>query len=176
MSSIYKQQKQNLINRMIRINHAGELAAQKIYQGQLLTIDNEQKPIIKEMLESEELHLSYFTQQIKQRRCRPSLLLPVVDKIAFSLGYLTAKTSSNSAMACTMAVEEIIAKHYAEQICQLTDKEPDLTSTITQYKQEEEQHSDIAIKHNGNKAFAYALQSNIIKKACQFAIKLVTYL
>jgi len=176
MTSIYARQKNNLINRMIRTNHAGEYAAQRIYQGQLAVIHDNSRETIEEMLHSEEAHLAYFTQQIQDRKTRPSLLLPLVHRLAFSLGHGGAKISTASAMACTIAVEEVISRHYAEQLEQLPPEEAPLSSAIARYKAEEEEHQHIATQCDGKTARAYYMQTSLIKAACRFAIKLVGYL
>lgn len=170
------QQHNKLIDRMVRIDHAGEYAAKRIYQGQLAVLKGAEREVVEEMLEAELVHLDYFEQQIKKRKSRPSLLLPVVHAVAYGLGVITAKLGKESAMACTMAVEEVISDHYQEQLQQLGDSEIELSDKISQFKAEEEGHLDVAQKHGGAKATGYPVLSGVIKRGCLLAIKLVKYL
>ena len=167
-------QHQRLINRIIRINHAGEYAAKRIYEGQISVLKEEK--ILQEMLESELEHLEYFNKQIKKRKARPSLLLPLVNFVAYGLGVASAKLGKESAMACTIADEEVISDHYKQQLDQLGNKERELSEQIAKFKSEEESHHDLAILHDGKKANFYPYLSGVIKKGCEIAIKLVKYL
>lgn len=174
--SLSKTQHKNLVDRMVRIDHAGEYAAKCIYQGQLRVLKGEDARIVSEMLESELEHFDYFERQIKERRCRPSLLLPLVKVVGYGLGVVTAKLGKESAMAATIAVEEAISEHYQEQLQQLGDNENELSEKISQFRDEEMEHLNIAVENNGMKARAYGLLSSSIKAGCRLAIKLVNYL
>ena len=169
-------QSKKLTDRIIRINHAGEYAAKRIYEGQLSVLKGKEAAIVQEMLESELEHLEYFEQQIKVRKTRPTLLLPLVNIAAYGLGVLTAKLGKESAMACTIAVEEVISDHYQEQLQQLGDDEEALSKQINKFKEDEAHHLDVAIANDGTKAAGYPFLSGAIKKSCQVAIKLVKYL
>jgi ubiquinone biosynthesis monooxygenase Coq7 len=169
-------QRKRLIDRIIRIDHAGEYAAKRIYQGQLAVLKDKDAALVKEMLDSELEHLEFFEQQIKARKVRPTLLLPLVDLMAYGLGVVTAKLGKESAMACTIAVEEAISEHYQEQLQQLGSEEKALSQKIKQFKDDEMEHHAIATRHDGTKAPGYHFLSGAIKRGCQIAIKLVKYL
>lgn len=169
-------QHRKLIDRMVRVDHAGEYAAKRIYQGQLSVLKGHEAELVEEMLASELVHLDYFDQQIKKRKTRPSILLPIVHAVAYGLGVASAKLGNKSAMACTIAVEEVIAGHYQEQLDQLGDEDVELSNNITRFKQEESEHQDIAQRHDGKNAVGYELLSAIVRGGCRVAIKLANYL
>ena len=147
------------IEEIIRVNYAGEYAANIIYQAQEnFTKDPKAKKQIIEMKEQKELeHLNYFQEQINKRNVRPSLLMPLWHAASFTLGSLTALAGSKTAMACTIAVEEAITEHYQEQIDNLDDSEKDLKAKIQKFKEDEDEHKHTAIEHDGMSAPCFNL-------------------
>ena len=168
-------QSKKLTDRIIRINHAGEYAAKRIYEGQLSVLKGKEAATVQEMLNSELEHLEFFEKQIKTRRTRPTLLLPLVNIMAYGLGIVTAKLGKESAMACTIAVEEVISEHYEEQLQQLGDGEAALSKQINKFKEDEAHHLYIATQNGGTTATGYPFLTGAIKKGCQIAIELVKY-
>ncbi|MCH9753386.1 MAG: demethoxyubiquinone hydroxylase family protein [Alphaproteobacteria bacterium] len=165
------------INEMIRIDHAGEYAAKRIYEGQLDYIkDKDSKEKIQEMAKGEEKHLAYFEEQLRARKARPTLLFPLVDKLAYSVGAVTAMMGKESAMVCTSAVEDVIAEHYSKQIEGLDDKNSDLRDNIREFREEELEHKHIAEEYELRRAPGHKVLNGIIKGGCKVAIKLVKYL
>lgn len=158
----------------LRVNHAGERAAQTIYQGQLMMLrGTDQEAEIQHMMEQEVEHLETFDTLLNEYEVRPSLLDPVWGLAGLALGATTAAMGPKAAMACTIAVEEVIGGHYDEQVKALTkaDMEPELTETLARFRDEELEHLDIAVEHHGREAFAYELLKKVIQTGCRTAIK-----
>jgi len=167
------------INTMIRVNHAGEYAAKRIYEGQLRYIKGKKsKAQIEEMAKGEEKHLAYFEEELRDKKARPTLLFPLVDKLSYALGAVTAVLGKEAAMVCTSSVEDVIAQHYKEQMNLLGDdkKHAMLKSKIAEFREEELEHKDIADQYDLAKAPAYKALSAVIKGGCRAAIKIVKYL
>jgi len=159
----------------LRVNHAGERAAQTIYQGQLAVLKNRPEAAeIQHMMEQEKEHLDTFDRLLNDYKVRPSLLDPVWGAAGFILGAATALMGPKAAMACTIAVEEVIGTHYQDQVSDLeaNAQEPELTSTLARFRDEELEHRDIAIDHEGEKATAYPVLRQIIQTGCRTAIKI----
>lgn len=167
--------KEERLRSMIRVNHAGEYGAMRIYKGQMAaTKDLQTKTLISHMQEQEERHLAFFEQEMKNRRVRPTALLPLWHIGAYVLGFTSARISNKMAMLCTQAVEEVIDKHYANQISVLEDntEETELLSTIEQFRTEELEHKDIAIDHGSMEAPLYSFVRQTIGGLCKGAIEL----
>jgi ubiquinone biosynthesis monooxygenase Coq7 len=165
------------IKEMIRIDHAGEYAAKRIYEGQLSSIKcPDAKKKIEKMAKGEEEHLSYFESQINNRRVRPTILYPVIDKLAYAVGAVTAKMGTEAAMVCTSAVEEVIAEHYQNQIDALGSEEKELRENIEKFREEELEHKNTAENYDLERAPAYKILHGVIKGGCKAAIKIVKYL
>lgn len=161
------------IERFLRVDHAGERAAQQIYKGQLAILRNHSSgPEIQHMMEQEIEHLETFESLLNERQVRPSLLDPVWGAAGFTLGLVTAAMGPKAAMACTIAVEEVIGEHYAKQADALDDNEKDLRGTIARFRDEELEHRDIAIDHDGREARHYTVLRNVIQQGCRTAIKI----
>ena len=157
--------------RMIRVDHAGEYGAVRIYQGQLAVLGRGPKgDIVRHMLEQEEHHVKTFAGLVADRRVRPTALLPLWHLAGFALGAVSAAIGERGAMACTVAVEEAIDEHYAQQAAVLDDDEAGLRSTIERFRAEELEHRDIGLEHEAELAPAYALMSRVIKLGCKVAI------
>jgi len=160
------------IERIIRVDHAGEYGAARIYEGQLALMGKGPKgDLIRHMKAQEQHHLDTFTGLIRTRRVRPTALLPIWHLAGYALGAITAAMGDRAAMACTVAVEEAIDEHYAEQAAALGDEEAPLRATIERFRAEEQEHRDIGLEHEAEQAPAYRLMSAVIKAGCKVAIK-----
>ena len=161
------------IDRFLRVDHAGELGAKRIYQGQLAVLGNHPvAPEIRHMQEQEQVHLDTFEDLINQYGTRPSVLSPFWNGAGFALGAVTAAMGPKAAMACTIAVEEVIGEHYRRQAEELNGEEPELRKTLEQFRDEELEHRDTAIDHDGEDAIGYPVLRQVIQTGCRTAIKL----
>jgi ubiquinone biosynthesis monooxygenase Coq7 len=162
-----------VVARAIRVDHAGEYGAARIYAGQLAVLRRSSvAPVLHEMREQEQQHLARFADLIAQRRVRPTALLPLWHIAGFALGAATAALGQRAAMACTVAVEEAIDAHYTQQIAALDDSEAELRDTLVQFRQEELQHRDTGLQHGAEQAPGYRLLSAAIKTGCRVAIRI----
>jgi ubiquinone biosynthesis monooxygenase Coq7 len=161
------------VARMLRVDHAGEYGAARIYAGQLAVLRrSEAAPVLREMQSQEQQHLDRFTDLIVRRRIRPTAVLPLWRLAGFTLGAATAALGERAAMACTVAVEEAIDAHYADQIATLDDSESELRDTLTRFRDDELQHRTIALRHGAEQAPGYWLLSAAIKAGCKIAIRI----
>lgn len=161
------------IARMIRVNQAGEYGAKRIYEGQLAILGRQKgHETIRHMAAQEALHLAEFDQLLLARRVRPTLLQPLWHAAGFALGAATALLGREAAMACTVAVEEVIDTHYARQLTDLKARpeEAKLQETIARFRDEEIEHRDIGLAEGAEKAPAYPLLTITIKQASRLAI------
>ena len=159
------------VERIIRVDHAGEYGAARIYEGQLRIMGRGPKgDLIRHMKDQEQHHLDTFTGLIRSRRVRPTALLPVWHVAGYALGVVTAALGDRAAMACTVAVEEAIDEHYAAQAASLGEEEAPLRTTIERFRAEEQEHRDIGLEHEAEQAPAYRLMSAVIKAGCKVAI------
>jgi len=159
----------------LRVNPAGERAAQTIYKGQLAVLGNHPDAAeIRHMMEQEEEHLEAFDHLLNEYQVRPSVLDPLWGAAGFLLGAATAALGPKAAMACTIAVEEVIGTHYDKQVRDLSAKEaePELVEVLARFRDEELEHRDIAVAHDGREAPAYGLMRKIISTGCKTAIKI----
>lgn len=140
---------QERVERMIRVNHAGEYGAKRIYAGQLSVLANSKSgPVIREMAEQEQKHLDTFSEMVTERRVRPTVLMPIWHMAGYALGAATAMMGEKAAMACTVAVESVIDEHYANQEKELDNMdEESLQKVVSQFREEEKEHHDIAHDH-----------------------------
>lgn len=164
------------IGEMLRVDHAGEYGAVQIYRGQRAVFDKLPHKqnianLLREMEEGEQHHLDTFDEILSKRGVRPTFMGPVWNLAGFGLGATTALMGEKAAMACTAAVEDVIEKHYAEQIEELKEIEPELSETITQFRDDELEHKHTAEAHGAQDAPGYSVLSNIIKLGCRVAIK-----
>lgn len=160
------------IERMIRVDHAGEYGAAHIYAGQLAVLGRGDKAeLLRHMQAQEQVHLDTFGAMIARRRVRPTALLPLWRLAGFALGAATAALGEKAAMACTVAVEEAIDEHYASQMAELGDDEAALRDTIGKFRAEELEHRDIGLAHGAEQAPGYRLLRAAIKAGCRVAIK-----
>jgi ubiquinone biosynthesis monooxygenase Coq7 len=159
---------------MLRVDQAGEYGATRIYAGQLAVL-GEGHPAartIARMAMQEKRHLKHFDDLLSDRGIRPTLLQPIWDVAGHALGAVTALIGPSAAMACTAAVETEIDKHYADQLRQLGNDDPDLSGTIAEFQAEELEHRDAAIAAGAENAVAYPLLSAVIRAGCRAAIRL----
>ncbi|NOZ43409.1 MAG: demethoxyubiquinone hydroxylase family protein [Alphaproteobacteria bacterium] len=166
--------KQQKIDRLLRVDHAGEYGAVHIYRGQLAVL-GPAHPLsshIKQMKQQEEVHLKRFSDLIRERGTRPSLLSPLWHVAGFALGAGTAMLGARAAMLCTEAVETVIDDHYARQINELGPEEQSLAAEIEEFRQQEVDHRNIAVELGAKEATGYGPLSAIIRFGCQGAIKL----
>jgi ubiquinone biosynthesis monooxygenase Coq7 len=162
------------VEAMIRVDHAGEYGAVRIYEGQLAVLGHratKTSAAIRKMAEQEQRHLKAFDTLINERRVRPTALEPVWRIAGFALGAATALLGEKAAMACTAAVEEVIDEHYAGQVERL-DHDPALKATVQDFRAEEIAHRDEALAYGAEDAPGYKLLSETIKVGCRLAIKL----
>ena len=162
-----------MVERMIRVDHAGEYSAARIYAGQLAVLGrSDTAPVLREMQAQEQQHLDRFANLIADRRIRPTAMLPLWHVAGFVLGAATAALGEKAAMACTVAVEEAIDAHYASQIAALDDSEGELRDSLVKFRDEELQHRDIGLRHGAEQAPGYRLLSAVIKAGCRVAIRI----
>ena len=167
--------REELVEAMIRVDHAGEYGAVRIYEGQLAVLagTGAEAPI-REMAEQEQRHLKGFDALVADRHVRPTILAPLWRVAGFALGAGSALLGPKAAMACTKAVEEVIDEHYAAQAERLGDEEADLRALIEDYRADEIAHRDTAVAHGAEQAPGYALLTGAVKAGSRLAIWLST--
>ena len=166
---------EDMIARMIRVNHAGEYGAQRIYEGQLAVLGA--KPcgdMLRHMADQEQQHLQRFSRMMGERRVRPTALMPIWHVAGFALGAATALLGEKAAMACTVAVESVIDEHYAQQEAQLGEDEQELKDVVTQFRADEKEHHDTALEYGAEEAPFYHLLTSAIALHTKMAIWLST--
>jgi 3-demethoxyubiquinol 3-hydroxylase len=162
---------------MIRVDHAGEYGAVRIYDGQLAVIGRGRaRDEIRRMAEQEKRHLGTFDELVRARQVRPTALQPLWHVAGFLLGAATGLLGERAAMACTVAVEEVIDGHYHRQTEQLADRDPALAETIRAFRADELRHRAAAIEHGASEAAAYEAISAVVKAGSRLAIWLSTRL
>ena len=165
------------VARMIRVDHAGEYGAARIYQGQLAVLGSSAvAPVIRGMADQEQRHLAAFDRLVVERRVRPTVLSPFWHAAGFALGAATALLGERAAMACTVAVEEVIDEHYSAQLETLGGEEPELAAAIEEFRGDERAHRDTGIAHGAESAPGYPVLSAAIKAGSRLAIWLSTRL
>ncbi|TIC08478.1 ubiquinone biosynthesis protein COQ7 [Wallemia mellicola] len=175
-------EQKDIIDKLIRVDHAGELGANCIYAGQMYATKkagpgrSDEIELVQHMWDQEKHHLSTFNKLIDDFRVRPTVLSPVWIAAGWFMGASTTALGKQSAMACTEAVETVIGEHYDDQITQLKKFEhlhPDLvklTETCEQFRDDELEHLDTAVDHGAQQAPAHALLSAVIGSACKFGV------
>ena len=163
------------IGAIIRVDHAGEYGAVRIYDGQLAVLGRGRvRDEIRHMAAQEKHHLAAFDELVRRRGVRPTALQPLWHVAGFALGAATALLGERAAMACTVAVEEVIDEHYREQVERLGEAEPALKSRLEEFRADELRHRDVAIEHGAGDALGYELISGVIKTGSRLAIWLST--
>jgi ubiquinone biosynthesis monooxygenase Coq7 len=165
------------VEEFIRVDHAGERGAVKIYEGQLLALNtiirNENlKKTIEEMKEHEKEHCQFFENEIKERNIVPTKFLPLWDLLGVGLGFGSTIIGKKAAMLCTASVEEVIDKHYQDQINQLGPEEKNLKKKIIKFREDEIHHKKIAYEKGATKKGLYSIMDKIIKTGSKIAIRI----
>jgi len=177
MLSDMKKTNKNKLEQFIRVDHAGERGAIKIYEGQLLALstffkDEELKKTIEEMKVHEVEHCDFFENEIKKRKIKPTKLLPLWDLLGVGLGFGSTILGKKAAMLCTASVEEVIDEHYQNQINQLGNDEKKLKKKIIKFRSDEIYHKNIAYEKGATKVGAYFILDKIIKTGSKIAINI----
>ena len=165
------------LEEFIRVDHAGERGAIKIYEGQLLALNtlnkNEKlKKVIEDMKIHEEEHSEFFEREIRKRKIKPTRFIKIWDLLGLGLGFGSTMLGRKAAMLCTASVEEVIDEHYQNQINQLGDDEIELKKKIAKFREDELHHKDIAFKEGASKDGLYNVLDRIIKTGSKIAIKI----
>ena len=172
-----KRSNKNKVKEFIRVDHAGERGAIKIYEGQLLALntlikDENLKKTIEEMKVHEKEHCDYFENEIKKRNIKPTKLLPLWDLLGVGLGFGSTLLGKKAAMLCTASIEEVIDEHYLNQINQLESDEKKLKKTIEKFRLDELHHKNIAYEKGANKKGLYSILDKVIKTGSRIAINI----
>jgi len=167
----------NKIEEFIRVDHAGERGAVKIYEGQLLALntlvkDENLKKTIEEMKIHEKEHCDFFENEIKKRKIKPTKFLPLWDLLGVGLGFGSTILGKKAAMLCTASVEEVIDKHYQNQINYLGPEEKNLKKNIIKFREDELHHKNIAYEKGATKKGLYSIMDKIIKTGSKIAINI----
>ena len=165
------------IEGFIRVDHAGERGAVKIYEGQLLALntlvkDENLKKTIEEMKVHEKEHCEFFENEIKKRKIKPTKFLPLWDLLGVGLGFGSTLLGKKAAMLCTASVEEVIDKHYLSQINQLGSDEKELKKKIMKFREDELHHKNIAYEEGATKKGLYSILDKVIKMGSKIAINI----
>ena len=165
------------VEEFIRVDHAGERGAVKIYEGQLLALNtiiknDDLKKTIEDMKVHEIEHCQFFEKEIKKRNIKPTKFLPLWDLLGVGLGFGSTLLGKKAAMLCTASVEEVIDKHYLDQINQLDADEEDLKKKIIKFREDELHHKDIAYNEGATKKGFYSIMDKIIKTGSKLAIRI----
>ena len=165
------------VEEFIRVDHAGERGAVKIYEGQLLALntivkDESLKKTIEEMKVHEIEHCQFFEKEIQKRNIKPTKFLPLWDLLGVGLGFGSTLLGKKAAMLCTASVEEVIDKHYLDQINQLGPEEKELKKKIKKFREDELHHKDIAYEEGATKKGIYSIMDKIIKTGSKLAIRI----
>ena len=172
-----KKTNQRKLEEFIRVDHAGERGAIKIYEGQLLALNtliknDELKKTISEMKKHEEEHSNFFEDEIEKRNIEPTKLLPLWDLLGLGLGFGSTILGKRAAMLCTASVEEVIDEHYKNQIEQIEVDEKDLKEKIIKFRQDELDHKNIAYEKGATKKGLFSIMDKVIKTGSKVAIKI----
>ncbi|XP_076445657.1 NADPH-dependent 3-demethoxyubiquinone 3-hydroxylase, mitochondrial-like isoform X2 [Babylonia areolata] len=174
-TSVREKRRRAMLEKIIRVDHAGEFGAHRIYEGQMAVLGKTPVgPTLKEMHEQELEHKAAFDKLMSDNRVRPTVLLPLWNLAGFALGAGTALIGKEAAMACTVAVETAIGDHYNSQIRELMEDDPELhkelLKKLKKFRDEELEHLDTGLQHDAEKAPFYSVLSQVIKTGCTGAI------
>ena len=170
-----KKTNQKILEEIIRVDHAGERGAIKIYEGQLLALktlkqDESLKDKIEKMKEQEKEHLEYFEKEIQKRKIKPTYLLPLWDIMGVTLGFGTALLGKKAAMLCTASVEEVIENHYQNQLKKLGNDEMELKAKIEKFMGDEVDHKNMAYEAGATNKGIYSIMDKVIRVGSRIAI------
>lgn len=161
----------DFIDSLLRVDHAGEFGAQRIYAGQLAVLkESAAAPAIRKMAQQEDEHLATFEKLMIEKRARPTALYPLWHTAGFALGAATAMLGEKAAMACTVAIEETIVEHYKRQLAQLTGAEPALRRIIKKFCDDEDAHRRSGLERGARDLPYYPLLRAAIRAGSQAAI------
>ena len=165
-----------ILEEIIRVDHAGERGAIKIYEGQLLALNtfkknDKLKKLIEEMKEHEKEHFEYFDKEIQTRNIKPTIFLPIWDLLGVTLGFGTTMLGEKAGMLCTASVEDVIDGHYKSQLAKLGDDEKSLKKSIKKFRDDEIDHKNIAYNEGATKKGLYFLLDKVIQTTSKVAIK-----
>ena len=171
-----KETNKKTLEEIIRVDHAVERGAIKIYEGQLLALntfrkDEKLKKLIEDMKEHEKEHFEYFEKEIQKRNIKPTIFLPLWDLLGVTLGFGTTLLGQKAAMLCTASVEEVICDHYKDQLDKLGDDEKELKKSIKKFREDEDDHKNIAYDEGATKSGLYSLLDKIIQNTSKIAIR-----
>ena len=164
----------SILDEIIRVDHAGEYGATRIYDGQIAIFGKNSKigKTIQHMADQEQEHIERFNELLIEKRVRPTALLPLWNVAGFALGAGTALMGEKAAMACTVAVEKVIGEHYNKQQNLLEDDEKELKKTIAKFEKDELEHHNIGLEHDAENAPGYKIMTKIIEIGCKTAISI----
>ena len=170
-----KKTDKKLLEQFIRVDHAGERGAIKIYEGQLLALktfmkNDRLKNQIEEMKKHEKEHAEFFDKEIKKRNIKPTKFLPLWDLLGVGLGFGSTILGTKAAMLCTASVEEVIDEHYQNQINRIEDDEKELKKKKVKFREDELHHKDIAYDNGATKEGIYSILDKVIKTSSRIAI------
>jgi len=170
-----KKTDKKILEEIIRVDHAGERGAIKIYEGQLLALktikqDESLKDKIEEMKEQEKEHLEYFEKEIQKRKIKPTYFLPLWDVMSVALGFGSALLGKKATMLCTASVEEVIDEHYKNQLIKLGNDEKDLKKKIEKFKEDEVHHKNTAYELGASNKGIYSIMDKLIRTGSRIAI------
>jgi len=170
--TVQKETDRDILEEIIRVDHAGEYGATKIYDGQIAIFGKDTKigKTIQHMADQEKEHIEKFDELILSERIRPTALLPIWNIAGYALGAGTALMGEKAAMACTVAVEKVIGEHYQDQIELLEDDQKKLKLTIKKFAADELEHHDIGIAHDAESTPGYKILTKVIEIGCKTAI------
>ena len=171
-NSLKNKTERQILEEIIRVDHAGEYGATRIYEGQIDIFGKNTKigKTIQHMADQEQEHIEKFKELIISERVRPTALLPIWNIAGYALGAGTAIMGEKAAMACTVAVEKVIGEHYQNQVELLEDDQKKLKSTIKKFAADELEHHDIGIAHDAENAPGYKILTRVIEIGCKAAI------
>ncbi|OTF76631.1 coenzyme q10 biosynthesis protein-like protein [Euroglyphus maynei] len=178
MAKYLTRQRKQILDSVLRVDHSGELAADRLHYGLMYVLRNDQQlqPIIQHLWEQEKRHLEYFSKQLVLNRSRKSFLTPIWETLSFGLGITSGMLGQRAAMACTVAVERTITEHYDNQIRQLLKDDlrahQELIENISQIRDEEQEHHDVGLANDAKKMPAYSLFDAVISNGCKVAIQI----
>jgi len=171
----YKKRATELVDKILRVDHAGEYGADRIYAGQMAVLGTGSAgEIIQKMWDDEKMHLKKMNELVLKNRVRPTALLPIWNVAGFALGAGSAILGKEAAMACTIAVEEVIGEHYDSQLRELLSDDPEshkeLLEIIHKFRDEEMEHHDIGKDQDGESIPFYSAFKTVIQTGCRTAI------
>lgn len=172
---------EELIAKILRVDHAGEFGADRIYAGQMFVLGKTDiADLIQEMWDQEKEHKAKFEELLPKYRVRPTALIPLWNVAGYALGMGTAMLGKEAAMACTVAVEDAIGTHYSDQLRSLLEdaarypdepeKHKELLDIIKKFRDDEMDHHDTGLANDAEKFPGYNVLFNVIKAGCKVAI------